>query len=691
MKLHSPAGVALAIVMLSSAATAQLADLQPGRNFTAIPNFGGTATANIDVADADLDGDLDVVTGNGHDFAPGQLPRIFINQGFAQGGTLGAFVDETSTRFAGFPADCSRDIQFVDLDDDGDQDIYVANTKMGAGSAGAVSRFYVNLAGEQRGAAGFYHEETDTRWGTLVSVPLVQQVFGGNQGPWGDWAGDAAFGDLDDDGDLDLFHASTGPAMDGSKDSRLFLNDGDGVFNELWPWADPAADIKLHSVEVNLADYDGDFDVDVFVASRNSQSRVYMNNLHGPAAATPFVDRTQIALIATGATLSAAATYDVETTDVDGDGDFDAWLENYDGHTERLLRNNGAGSFTFAKMNAWIVGDPVEDEESMDFIDYDDDGDLDAFLASFEGTNWLFQSSLAQGWNPDTQGLYHRTGQGLSPNPELPSNFNGGTSSGCAIGDTDNDGDFDILLANGFNQGNWLFRNVQGVPDTHAPSLAAMTLQGDKLNGTETVIHAAVRDNAPYNLHAFYDASLVYSVDGDTPVDVPMFHQGGQQFRGVIPAQTDAAVEYHVEVTDLAGNTGVSATHGFTQSGESPWTDLGSGLAGVLGVPTLTGTGTLTASSAGALTLANGKPTAICALFVSITSTPAPFKCGTLVPVPVAIQLTLVTNGAGGLPLAWGSWPSGLSGATLYFQYAIADGAAVCGTALSNALRGDVP
>lgn len=60
-------------------------------------------------------------------------------------------------------------------------------------------------------------------------------------------------------------------------------------------------------------------------------------------------------------------------------------------------------------------------------------------------------------------------------------------------------------------------------------------------------------------------------------------------------------------------------------------------------------------------------------------------------PVPVAFQMPLVTNGGGSLPLAWASWPSGLSGARLCFQFAIADVAAVCGTALSNALRADVP
>ena len=57
----------------------------------------------------------------------------------------------------------------------------------------------------------------------------------------------------------------------------------------------------------------------------------------------------------------------------------------------------------------------------------------------------------------------------------------------------------------------------------------------------------------------------------------------------------------------------------------------------------------------------------------------------------VLFQLTLPTNGAGQLSLAWSSWPGGLSGASLYFQVAVADAGAPCGAALSNALRADVP
>jgi len=682
------ARAAFAVACVAPAAAAQLADLQPGRNFVAEQDFGTGFTEEIDVGDADLDGDLDVIVGNGGD-GGAQLDRIYINDGF------GFFTDETATRFAGVPADTSRDIEFVDHDSDGDFDVFVVNHTTGSTSAGEVSRFYVNHGGLQRGAVGFYHEDTDDRWGQLVSVPLADQVFGGNYGPFRNWSADADFADLDDDGDVDMFFTSYGPSINGSKPMRIFLNDGAGSFGELWPWVNAGADIVTHTIDTDLADFDGDYDLDVFTSSRNSQARVYLNNLYGPLSASRFNDITSTALIAQSATLVGGSNYEVEYGDLDGDADFDCWLINYNNNTDRIVRNDGpvAGGFKFTQVNAWIKFDPASDESEADFGDYDNDGDLDVFIANFSGTNYLYQSGRAQGFDPDLQGLFHRTGvsSGQAPAPELPSNFNGGTSLDGEWGDMDGDGDLDILLANDANQQNYLFRNVLGVPDTHAPVFNQVTSQGDKPNGTDTLIHACVQDNAPFYLHDFYDAQLVYSVDGGAAQSVAMFAQGGQQYRAVIPAQSDATIEYHVEVSDLAGNTGISGIFTFEQGAPDAWADLGTGLAGVAGIPSLMGTGPLTAGSAGALTLSNAAPSSVCALFVSLSSAPAPFKCGTLVPVPVALQLTLVTNGSGALPLAWGSWPNGLSGASLYFQYAIADGAAVCGTALSNALRADVP
>ncbi len=683
--------VCAALVLPAPAAAQLLTDLQPGRNFVGVANFGTYRSENIDVGDADLDGDLDVIVGNGGD-GTAQANRIYINNGSA------SFTDETALRFLGVPNDTSRDIEFVDHDNDGDLDIMVANRGTTA-NGGEVSRFYVNLGGLQSGATGFYNEDTNLRWGALVSVPLGDQIFGGNTGPFRDNSGDCDFGDLDDDGDLDLFFSRYGNEINGSKESRVFLNDGHGVFHELYPWADPAADIKTHTLDIDLVDFDGDFDLDVFNSSRNSQARVFLNNLGDPLPhGTLFTDITQTALYATGALQTGQANYECEPGDVDGDGDFDVWLLNYNYNFDRLLRNDGAvsGGFQFSQMNSWIVGDPNQDENELDFGDYDGDGDLDAFAANFSGTNWIYQSGLAQGLHPTAQGLYQRTGGGGSlaaSFPETPTSGGGSSSLDGEWADLDGDGDLDILVANDNNGQNWMYRNDLGVPDTHAPTFAAVESGFAPLPGDSVVVHVALRDNAPYYLHMFYDVQLRYAVDGRPEQSVAMFAQGGQQYRGTIPAQA-GLVAYHVQATDLAGNTGISASFDYVQgAGLSPWSSLGYGLPGALGVPVLAGSGTLIAGSPGSLKLSNAKgPNALAILFVSLGGTPAPFKGGTLAAAPIALQLTFSTLGnPGKVDLAWAAWPAGLSGASLVFQYAIADPAAVQGVALSNAVQGSVP
>ena len=84
-------------------------------------------------------------------------------------------------------------------------------------------------------------------------------------------------------------------------------------------------------------------------------------------------------------------------------------------------------------------------------------------------------------------------------------------------------------------------------------------------------------------------------------------------------------------------------------------------------------------------------PSAPGALFLSTSSTPTPFKGGTLLTVPILLTLPLSTDASGEIVLPWTAWPSGLSGVNLFFQFAIQDAAAVKGVALSNALGADVP
>jgi hypothetical protein len=123
----------------------------------------------------------------------------------------------------------------------------------------------------------------------------------------------------------------------------------------------------------------------------------------------------------------------------------------------------------------------------------------------------------------------------------------------------------------------------------------------------------------------------------------------------------------------------------------TPWADMGSALPGVAGAPQMWGTGTLLPDTAGALHLASAAPSASAVLFLSFSSTPTPFKGGTLLPVPVALAWPAPTDALGESLLAWTAWPTGLSGNSLIVQIAIADSAAIHGVALSNALAAIVP
>lgn len=128
-------------------------------------------------------------------------------------------------------------------------------------------------------------------------------------------------------------------------------------------------------------------------------------------------------------------------------------------------------------------------------------------------------------------------------------------------------------------------------------------------------------------------------------------------------------------------------------SGAEPvWSTFGAGLAGAAGVPVLSGKGSLAAGTPGALNLADAAPSALCLVAGSVGSSPAPFKGGTLYALPFALQVVLSTQADGRLVLAWPAWFSGIpSGTGLVFQMAVADGGALYGVALSNAVLGVTP
>jgi hypothetical protein len=123
----------------------------------------------------------------------------------------------------------------------------------------------------------------------------------------------------------------------------------------------------------------------------------------------------------------------------------------------------------------------------------------------------------------------------------------------------------------------------------------------------------------------------------------------------------------------------------------SPWSSLGSALAGVSGKPAFAGAGTLAAGSSNTIDLSNAKPSAVAGLFFGLSSGSIPFKGGILEPAPFFGPVMLGTSPAGtiGIPFLM---PAGVpAGTTLVLQWAIQDAAAVQGVSLSNAVQGLTP
>jgi len=121
------------------------------------------------------------------------------------------------------------------------------------------------------------------------------------------------------------------------------------------------------------------------------------------------------------------------------------------------------------------------------------------------------------------------------------------------------------------------------------------------------------------------------------------------------------------------------------------WQDQGGALAGASGDPSLVGNGELAAGSVGSIVLSGAAPGALSGLFLAFSSTPVPFKGGTLQPFPYVGPFFASTDVAGTIALPF-TVPAGIPGGTeIWLQWGIQDAGAVQGVALSNAILGIAP
>ncbi len=267
----------------------------------------------------------------------------------------------------------------------------------------------------------------------------------------------AAWGDIDNDGDLDLFITTVG-------DTRhyLFVNQ-DGRFSEQGVERGAALDTGDRRIgfSASFGDYDRDGFLDLHVTEwRPSQlvgeavAGVRLLRNRGVDAPGFYEDVTDAAGVAMDSVVSQTqadlteGTFAFGSTFVDLDGD--GWPElavASDFGTSRLFWNNGDGTFSDGTLDARVG--TAQNAMGTTFGDYDLDGDLDWFVTSVFSFSSGSPGGAAEG-TKDGNRLFRNDGdRRFTDATDAAGVRNGSWGWGAAFFDADNDGDLDLTMTNG--------------------------------------------------------------------------------------------------------------------------------------------------------------------------------------------------------------------------------------------------
>jgi hypothetical protein len=447
----------------------------------------------VEVADVDGDGRIDILFANGGDYdtvGANQPARVFGNAG------SGACTDISATAVGGFSGH-SRMIKAADIDGDGDLDILT----------GGAYQSQLRL---------FVRDSVNHTW-TDATAQLPQQLTS---------IGDAEFGDVDGDGDLDIVLADWGAKSPGSPSyvggqTRLYLNDGSGHFTDATSQLPTA--LVAWSWDMELVDVDNDFDLDILVSCKLCDHQfLFLNDGTGH-----FTDAsTQLP--------TATNNYEFEPMDIDGDGDLDLITLNTGPDSKsRLFVNDGHGNFTdetAARIAA--SANPGADDNAAVWLDVDADGDADLLIASLSGPERLLIND----------GSGHFT---LAAGSSTPDDTPG--SLGIAVADLDGDGRLDVVQSQG-EEG--FGDKVQLATAAVAVDTAAPVISNVQVVAAGSIVHARVHDHqSPSHLHDWQAVQLV--PDGSAGDAIAMQWYGEYLWSALLPA---GATSYQVCATDRAGN-----------------------------------------------------------------------------------------------------------------------------------------
>ena len=383
--------------------------------------MNGSGAAWID-HDGDGDWDLYLVNGAGEGEKGPETNALYRNNGD------GTFTDVTKGSGAADPGE-GMSVSVADYDNDGHTDIFVTN--YGG---------FVLLRNQGNGTF-----ENVTKKAFAKSPPKEY------------WYGGSAWGDVDQDGDLDLYVAGYVDIQERPKGTdvrfpmdfegfpnTLYRNEGDGTFVDVTKKA-KVGDARRKTMQVLLADLNSDGNPDILVANDTDANSLYLGRGDG----------TFSELSGASGVSSTDGSMGIAWGDYNGDGMMDITISNYIGEAGLLLtlmddKSSNDGEIPNALYQA-DFNSPVVLKETWGKVswgtgleDLDNDGDLDLFYSAGH-------LNAVGGDNRDTNLLFANDGTGRFDDVTKTSGIlrpGRRIHRGAIFGDYDGDGRTDIYVTN---------------------------------------------------------------------------------------------------------------------------------------------------------------------------------------------------------------------------------------------------